>query len=649
MALFAAHFLLPEGTYNLDELVYLNQAEGLRHGQATYDAAEHLPDFRPYLTGVEGDRVVFKYQPLWPAWLALSEAATGGHRLGLVLAGALAGLAFWLLGRELAGGRWLGTATALVAVTSPVFVAHSATALAYLPTAALAAAVLGALLRGERLESWRWFAAAGLLLGALFFHRPFDAVMVGVPVGVWLVVRARVDRSWRRLLAVALAAAPALLLFCAYNQVTSGSPLTPAFTVGAEDDRFGFGERSSWGAADSDAIGPEQLDYTPSGAARTMKKFATITPAWVAGGVVGLALVGAALVLGRRDARRWLLAGSMAAVVAGFSLWWGTENFVLFTLQRSLGPAYWLAGLGPLAALTVVGARDVVAAVRRREDRWPVRPLLAVAVVVVLATAGLQYRRLDDALGDAADLREDQLAPIDAGPAGSVVLLPVGPGDPFVRTLVPIDLDGTSRLHAVDLESSVQRFRLLDRFPDRSLWGWLADRPVGTELDLPAGYLLTELVPVRLDRLEVTGAVVHPADEATVTEAWVRTLDESREEITRATITVDPGSRDLAGAAVPTDAEARLPAVEVGERPGWLALGATIDRGDGALEIVELRWAVRSVSGGQVEVVGPGLGFRMYSFPDGERWLPEDVSERLGASIDGLPEPPAVRRIDPVP
>src|ERR671911_520860 len=153
VALVAAYVLLPDGSYNLDELVYLNDAEAIRHGRLTYDARGYLPDFRPYLSGVAGDRIVFKYQPLWPAWLAVWELLTGGHRIGLVVAGAVA--------------------------ASPVFVAHIGTALAYLPTAGLAAAALGALLRGVRTGSRWWLAAAGVAFGALFFHRPFDAVVAG--------------------------------------------------------------------------------------------------------------------------------------------------------------------------------------------------------------------------------------------------------------------------------------------------------------------------------------------------------------------------------------------------------------------------------------------------------------------------------------
>ena len=108
LAAVSAYLLLPDGTINLDELVYLNQAEAIRHGRLTFDADAYDPDFRPYLTGIADDRVVFKYQPLWPAWLAVSQSTTGDYRPGLVVAGAVAALAFWLLARELTGSPWLG-------------------------------------------------------------------------------------------------------------------------------------------------------------------------------------------------------------------------------------------------------------------------------------------------------------------------------------------------------------------------------------------------------------------------------------------------------------------------------------------------------------------------------------------------------------
>jgi hypothetical protein len=652
VALVAAYDLWPHGTHNLDELVYLNQADALRHGHLTYDAASHVPDFRPYLTGVAGDRVVFKYQPLWPAWLAGSLATTGDHRPGLVVAGALAALAFWLLGREVTGRRWLGTATAALVATSPIFVVHSGTALAYLPTAALVAAGLGMLLRGEREARWPWLAGAGVAFGALFFHRPFDAAMVAVPAGLWLLLRSRGDsaggrRSWRPVAVVVLAAAPFVAGWLAYNQVASGSATKPAFTIDAPGDTFGFGDRSSWQPSRGQGLAADEIDYTVGSAARTVGTFAAITPIWIGGGLITLALVVVALVMGRADARRWMLLGVAGSVVAGYFFWWGTANFVDFELHHALGPAYWLGAIGPLVALAVLGAKDAAEA-WWASPSWRPRPLLVGLGLVAVGTLAGQVAYVDHQMVDARAVRDQQREPLDAGPAGSVVLLPVAPGDPFVRDVVPADVEAEPRLEAPDLETPDQRFRLRDRFPDRTLLAWLADRPSGTVLDGPRGYRLTELTSASGPQLDVSASVLLPTPEATVTEAWLRTVDGEGEEIARTSLDTSLPEA-LVGSAVPAGTpESAAPLRAVDEAPGWLAIGATVDRGDGALEIVEVRWAVRSV-GDQVEAVGPGLGYRYYSFPDEPRWLPEDVADRLTAGIDTLVEPAPLRSIGPLP
>ena len=639
VALWAAYHLLPDGSHNLDELVYLNQAEAIRHGRLTYDAGSYVPDFRPYLSGVAGDRVVFKYQPLWPAWLALSQAATGDHRPGLVVAGMAAAVAFWLLGRELTGSAWLGTALAAGVAVSPVFVANSATALAYLPTAALAAAFLATVLRGVRTGSRWWLAAGGLCLGALSFHRPFDAALVGAPVGVWLGARAARAGDWRTPAVVALAAAPFAVAWLGYNLATTGDALTPAFAVDAPSDTFGFGRRASWEAT-GDTFVDGAVDYTPAGAARTMATFAAITPLWIAGGAASLALMAAAMVLGRRDVRRWVLLSSIVLAVVAYFFWWGTKNFVDFGLHTALGPAYWLVVLGPAAGLATLGARDSVEAVRDHPQR---ERLLAAGAVgfAVMTLPGTVYVAVH--LEDARDARGDQMEAVDAAPAGSLLLFPTGVRDPFLRVLVPADLEATARLHAVDLESVDQRFRLRDRFPDRPLWAWLQDRPAGTMLDPPQGYELGEIPEARVPEAVIDTAV-RPGD-ARITDAWLRTLDGGGAELARREVAASADPGPMAASAV-RPARAGGGALVVGADPGWLAAGATLVHADGSVESVEVRWMVRARDG-QLDVIGPGFGYRFYEFPDTTTWLPEDVSARLTAELAGLPAFSPVRRIEP--
>jgi hypothetical protein len=639
VAVVAAYHLLPAGSHNLDELVYLNQAEAIRHGRLTYDADTYVPDFRPYLSGVAGDHVVFKYQPLWPTWLALSQAATGDHRPGLVVAGIAAVGAFWLLGRELTGSAWLGTALAAGVALSPVFVVHSATALAYLPTAALAAAFIAAALRGMRTGAGWWLASAGLCLGALLFHRPFDAAMVGVPVVACLVAGAARTRDWRAPAVVALAAAPFALAWLGFNHAATGDALTPAFSVDAPSDTFGFGRRASWEATGETFV-DGAVDYTPSGAARTVATFAAVTPLWIAGGVVSLGLMGAALALGRRDMRRWILLTTIGLTVVAYFFCWGTENFVDFGLHTALGPAYWLVALGPAAGLATLGARDSVRALRDHPRRGR---LLGTGVVAfaVMTVPGSVYFAVH--LDEARAARADQLESIDAAPPGTLLLFPTGVHDPFLRVLVPADFDGAAHLHAVDLESVEQRFRLRDRFPDRTLWAWVQDRPAGTGLDPPRGYELGELPEAR-----VTEAVVDTTlrtGDARVTKLWIRTLDGVGDERSRL---------DLAPAADPPPVVAsasrssRAPGggLVVGDDPGWLAAGGAFEHPDGRIESVEVRWMVRARAG-QLDVIGPGFGYRLHEFPDTTAWLQEDVSARLEAELAGLPAFAPVRRTEP--
>lgn len=618
LAAVAAYLLLPQGTINLDELVYLNQAEAIRHGDLTYDAATYDPDFRPYLTGIAGDRVVFKYQPLWPAWLAVSLVATGDHRPGLVVAGAAAALAVWLLARELTGRPWLGTAAAAGLVASPIFLAHSGTALAYLPAGGLAAFATGATLRSERTADLRWAVLAGVGFGALFFHRPFDAALAGIPVAVWHIATARRrPQGWRAIAAVVLGAAPFLMAWAAYNDATTGSPTAPAFAVDSPDDRFGFGRRASWQPA-VDPLEDQRLDYTVTEAAGTVGMFAAITPMWLAGGAVSLVLAGVAVVGGWSDGRRRLLLAIAMAVIGGHFFWWGTRNFISFGLQLSLGPAYWMAALGPILALAVQGAHDVVPRGRRTLAAG-----LALAVLANWTYVGMR-------LADARSTRGEQLRELAAGdddtPPNSVVLTTNRSGDPFVRLLVPADLDATPRLHAVDLASARQRFRIRDRFPDRSLWAWLPDRRPGFGFVPFATAALQRLPELRSEHADVS---VQVAAGATVSDAWLRVVDDDGAELRR-----DPIGVGVEATVIPEG-------VATGE-PAWLAAGVALRQDDGTIDRYEVRWAVRR-DGTEIELIGPGIDHRFYDFGDGH-WVPENVSGVMTAAIDGLPDEAPVRR-----
>jgi hypothetical protein len=659
VALASAYLVWPHGTVNLDEIAYLNQAEAITHGSLTYDAGTYLPDFRPYLSGVADDRIVFKYQPLWPAVLAGSEAATGDHRPGLVLAGAATALAMGLLGRELTGSRWLGTATATAVAVSPIFVSHSGSVLAYLPSGGLVAASIGAGLRVGRTGSRAWSLAAGAGFGALFFHRPYDAVLAAIPVGVWLAWRARRDARWASLVTLVLAAAPFVAAWLAYNRYVTGDVLQPAFSVDAPEDRFGFGPRASWAPTDPE-VSRDLLDFTPWGSLRTVGRFGVVTPLWLAGGVVTLALAVLAVARRRDDGRRWVLAATAGTVIAGHALWWGTQNFVNFGLTGPLGPAYWLGALGPVMALAVAGGRELVSYARGLAPPRR-KALLAGTAVVGLVGSVVGAAVVGSSIGRAERERDRQIAVVEAAPRNSVLVLPGGIDDPFVRVVVPADLDAEPRLVAVDERTSDQLFRLRDRFDDRSLWTWLPIHRPGSAFEEPDRYQLGNRPEVAAPQVDVRLTLVDGAVPSGT--AWLRTLDDDGAEIDRVEIAFSGSAAQ--GAAVPAagasaDVEGSLPdagpggapaarTLAIGRGPTWLAAGATVVHGDGPRDVVEVRWAARSRDG-RVEVIGPGAGHRFYDFPDGgAAWFPEDVAGSLTADVAGLEHFEPVQELSELP
>jgi hypothetical protein len=162
-------------------------------------------------------------------------------------------------------------------------------------------------------------------------------------------------------------------------------------------------------------------------------------------------------------------------------------------------------------------------------------------------------------------------------------------------------------------------------------------------LDPPEGYELVQLEVVRLPEASVS-ARIRPGT-GTIDAAWLRTIDDNGHELARVPlsptarlgpVTAGPQGVDTGGGG----------SLGIGAEPEWVAIGVSVERPSGKHESVEVRWTVRAREG-QLDIVGPGLGFRFYEFPDTTAWLQEDVSNRMTASVDGVAPADPVRRIGP--
>ena len=79
--------LFPRYSLNRDDSVYVAMARMIGRGNLTLAAAEQ-DFFRPWASGVVGDRLVLKYTPPWPAVLAFFDLVGGTPRVALALVAA---------------------------------------------------------------------------------------------------------------------------------------------------------------------------------------------------------------------------------------------------------------------------------------------------------------------------------------------------------------------------------------------------------------------------------------------------------------------------------------------------------------------------------------------------------------------------------
>src|SRR5262249_46235759 len=129
---------------------------------------------------------------------------------------------------------------------SPLFIVHSGLFLSYLWTTALLTAGTAAGFNALRTRRAWMFAVVGALFGVAQLTRPFDALLVAVPVAAYMAVRLlREGRATflRDLAFAAMGIAPFLLITLVYNAHVTGSPLRFPLQASDPRDTFGFGQR----------------------------------------------------------------------------------------------------------------------------------------------------------------------------------------------------------------------------------------------------------------------------------------------------------------------------------------------------------------------------------------------------------------------
>ncbi|MEA3215983.1 MAG: hypothetical protein QOJ19_2139 [Acidimicrobiia bacterium] len=376
--------LFRHGSLNNDEVAYLQQAKAIRRGHLFLDVRPPAAAHRIWFFVERDPGLVSKYLPFVSAIFALGLLTFGSVAPVLAI---LAGVLPWLVAElavELDLDRPHALAAAALVSLSPLVLMESALPLSYLP---FLVAVTAAWLLVVRLGTGRAGARSALLLGlvasAAAGARPYDAVLLLVPMGLWAVWRRK--REAVRLAGFALLGAlPLGLVTAVYDTMASGRPWTPPFGLLEPSDTLGFGVRKLY---------PEQTahDFGPvRGLIGLRLHFGQGLPTWLA---LGFLLIPAAVVAWRTagGATRALLFATVVHLV-GYWAFWGPWFFSVQWAKgtRVLGPIYAL----PLVVPLVLAGLPVLARWWERRPRV-IGGLIAVGVLVAAA-------QLVSAVGQAA-------------------------------------------------------------------------------------------------------------------------------------------------------------------------------------------------------------------------------------------------------
>jgi hypothetical protein len=647
-SLFATSSIYPHLTSNNDEAVYLFQAQMLRHGHVTLPADTHAGLYRPWMSGVHEGEVLMVFPPTWPAALAGARLLFGRPDVAVAfVAAGLVAATYWL-GRE-TFGRWRPALVAAGSMAaSPFVIIHAATRLSYLFALLLEVASLAAVVRADRTGSSRWFVVAGFMAGLLFTARPYDSLLVGVCVAVYVVAAARAagQRARKELVGTVgrvfgfagLGAALPVLAILAYNARLSGSPFTFPLHQTGGNNAFGFGPR--W-----IVDGAPVIDVTPVMAAGALRVNLGELPHWLFGSLIVVPLIGWGwwLLYRRQRPIAWLLAAVATVVPAGFVLYWG--NLMIVNGRYDLGPHYYLALLIP-AVLTTAAAVDELLGRRR---------LVALGLIggLAIATAAFELpHKLGRAEAVTALAEADLSALRDAGittlPDGggradqpAVVVLPSSPDGGWILhprgyLANPIDMD-TPVIFAADRDSET-----LDLFGDagggRSVLRFdAAVDPLDGVTPRPT---VTPVERVLAPRLVLTSTIVN-RDGSPVVSTFAN--------FGRGGLLCVLDHNSVAGQTyqvrwivdrdgVLFDGECTEGGYLLGADPSGLltvgaAFGASFDLG--VVPHVDLRFWARPV-GTDVEIAVPGVGRRIAPQPSGTRTMITDVGDRLTATVAAL-------------
>lgn len=498
VAAWARHKVFPAMSWNRDEGVYLWQVDTLRAGRLRSDDGGHPELFLPWLSAARDGGLFSQYTLGWPLVLLASVVLTGSATLALSAGAALAVVGTYAFAMEVTRRRRTASVAAAVMVASPIMAIQGGVHLSYLFTLGLGLLFGTGLLSGLRTGRMGRVLGAGVLLGWIFFTRPYDGLLWGLAFGGYALVveRLRWTRVVRPFLLVGAGALPLVLATLAYNRHVTGAPLAFPITEADPLDTFGFGQRRLM-------PGFPITDYSLGSGLKALAKHAFFFPWFLLGAHLGVLVAAAGAWVARRRRSTLLVLLVGAVFPLGYLPFWGTQESSQFT--RIAGPVYYVPIFAGVAVLIAV------ALVHLHERQPRAAAALLTGLVVATVPTGLSRVQVNQELSRPQDGWRTSVEAIDGR-----ALVFVGDAKRYLLFLNPFGSNGPELddrlLYSVDQQPSM--LDLIAEHPDRTPYLQLATEPqedLGPK-EAPVDFdVLLQPVEVRRGRLlsldVATGAV----------------------------------------------------------------------------------------------------------------------------------------------
>jgi hypothetical protein len=350
-----------------DELAQLWQARLLASGHLAARTPAHPEFFSTIMTVDAGGRWVTQVPVGGAAVLALGLVMGAAWLVNPLLTG-LAAVAFYRFVAATDGEPTARYATVLFAL-SPFVLLMGGSEMNHALVLAAVTTALAALPRWMRaVDARRPAMLIGLALGVAATSRPYDAVIIGIPIAVFQLLTLRRRPSlWRTLPWQFVAGLVPIALLLAANWKTTGSPLLFGYDLlNGPEHRPGF------------HLSPLWMDHTPERGLRMASGYLMVLNVALLAWPVPAVLLMATTLLLQRRATRWdvLLLGILGALVVGYGAYWAESYFA--------GPRF-LYGAVPLFILLVARFPVVV---RERLRGRTTRTAAALLIPVWLVLAG---------------------------------------------------------------------------------------------------------------------------------------------------------------------------------------------------------------------------------------------------------------------